>query len=577
MTRLLLSTAFALCFAVSSLMAQDDMNVTSPDMTQDPEQQQQWIDGQNPYPAKPKNMWEIGVNAGHSFVAGDVDAPVWSGFGAGLTFRKSLSYVLSIRFGGQYTSSKGYDGRATTYAAIASEPTFAQNGGASGPWGQYSGGNVHRNYQTNIFSGNVELLVNIGNILFHNPEVKWNLYVAGGVGFHSVDTKVDMLTGGDQTSPYIFESVTAGLDPTTSDGRKDARKRLKDLLDGDYESEGYEDAGESDFHGLFSLGISRKLGGRVSLGLEHQIMFWGSDYMDGFTNGSSRSADMNHYTSLRFDIAIGNKEKRVAPLHWVNPLDPTMNDVAALKQRPKFDLTDSDGDGIIDMIDQEINTPAGCPVDTRGVTLDSDGDGVVDCKDKEPYSPPGYDVDADGVAQVPKYVTEQQVQAMIDARPIPDMTWFLPMVHFDLDKYYVKPEYYGALHNVASVLKSRPNMKLVVKGYADNRGTDDYNNVLSYNRAEAVVNHLVNNFAVQRDRLVLQYAGSSENIVGNLPSNYNTDVEEEKGHYMNRRVEFMVAKSGDSEMARPEGKAGSNTPGSSRSGAKYSGNRNSGY
>ncbi len=63
-----------------------------------------------------------------------------------------------------------------------------------------------------------------------------------------------------------------------------------------------------------------------------------------------------------------------------------------LKQRPKFDLTDSDGDGVIDMTDQEINTAAGCPVDTRGITLDSDGDGVVDCKDEEPYSPPGYEV-----------------------------------------------------------------------------------------------------------------------------------------------------------------------------------------
>jgi hypothetical protein len=42
------------------------------------------------------------------------------------------------------------------------------------------------------------------------------------------------------------------------------------------------------------------------------------------------------------------------------------------------------------MTDQELNTMAGCPVDTRGVTLDSDGDSIPDCKDQEPYSPPGF-------------------------------------------------------------------------------------------------------------------------------------------------------------------------------------------
>ena len=44
----------------------------------------------------------------------------------------------------------------------------------------------------------------------------------------------------------------------------------------------------------------------------------------------------------------------------------------------------------IDMLDQEVNTPAGAPVDTRGIALDSDGDNIADYKDKEPYSPPGY-------------------------------------------------------------------------------------------------------------------------------------------------------------------------------------------
>ena len=263
-------------------------------------------------------------------------------------------------------------------------------------------------------------------------------------------------------------------------------------------------------------------------------------------------------------------------MYWVNPLDAPLNDVAELKQRPKFDLTDSDGDGVIDMIDQEPDTPAGCPVDTRGIILDSDGDGVPDCKDQEPYSPPGYTVDENGVANVTTpYLTESEIRAIVNERPIPKTEWFLPMVHFDLDKYYIKPEFYGALANVAQVLNSHPNINLVVTGYSDNRGDADYNAVLAYNRAEAVVNALTNNFGVGANRLVLKY--SDQQLIDGLPSNHSTTYEQERGQYMNRRVEFSVAQGGESSDARPEGEAGSDTPGSSREGAKYSGNRNSGY
>ena len=65
-------------------------------MTLDPEQNQKWRDGQYPYSAKPKSMWELGIHAGHSFVSGDVEAPFPAGFGFGLHLRKSINYILSF-------------------------------------------------------------------------------------------------------------------------------------------------------------------------------------------------------------------------------------------------------------------------------------------------------------------------------------------------------------------------------------------------------------------------------------------------------------------------------------------------
>ncbi len=314
--------------------------------------------------------------------------------------------------------------------------------------------------------------------------------------------------------------------------------------------------------------------------MEYEVFISDNDLLDGWEGTTFRGNDIQHFASLRLGLALGSFEKRVEPLYWVNPLDATMNDIAELKQRPKFDLTDSDGDGVIDMIDQEKDSPAGCPVDTRGVVLDSDGDGVIDCKDEEPYSPPGYDVDARGVAQVPKmYLTESEINNLITERTADlKLDWFLPMIHFDLDKYYLKPEFYGHLAHVAQVMKSHPNLKVVATGFTDNRKDPAYNNVLSYNRATEAVNYIVDNFGIPRDRFYVNYDGLEDPIIPGLPPNHNTTVEQEHKHYMNRRVEFRVAMDGDRDMSRPDGPdAGSNTPGSSRPGAKYSGNRNSGY
>jgi len=60
-------------------------------------------------------------------------------------------------------------------------------------------------------------------------------------------------------------------------------------------------------------------------------------------------------------------------------------------------LADQDNDGIMDMVDQCLDTPAGVEVDTVGCPLDSDNDGVFDYLDKESSTPKGATVDNQGV------------------------------------------------------------------------------------------------------------------------------------------------------------------------------------
>ena len=598
MTRLfyvLMSTLLFVLFTtnLSAQVTTEESPEITDEMTVDPEQNAAWRTGQGVYSARPKNMWELGIHAGSAFISGDVEAPFPPGYGFGLHLRKAINYNLSFRLDGTYQSSRGYDARPFNF--FGSERTYQQNYEETPILGQYidentNADNIHRNYKTNFLDLSLEGIFNFGNILFHNPSNKWNTFVVLGGGLGFPKTYVDLLDG-DQL--YDFSSVSEGLDLETAEGRKESRSRLKDLLDGDFETPGgiekdvltiLNDHKTIIPHFHFGVGVTRKLSRRINLSLEHRVIVSDNDLLDAFEDRTSldetTSNDVAHYTSLRLGINLGNFERRVEPLYWVNPLDGPLTDIAELKQRPKFDLTDSDGDGVIDMTDQEINTPAGCPVDTRGVTLDSDGDGLPDCKDQEPYSPPGYEVDASGVAQVPEYLTEEELVELMTTRggAFGNFSWFLPMIHFDLDKYYIKPEFYGSLHHVATVMNAHPDMKIVAHGYTDNRSSPEYNNVLSYNRANAAINYLVENYNIPRSRFIISYGGEQSPIVKGLPDSHNISSTEEYKHYINRRVEFRVATATDTDMSRPEGpEAGENTPGSSRPGSKYSGNRNSGY
>ena len=127
---------------------------------------------------------------------------------------------------------------------------------------------------------------------------------------------------------------------------------------------------EQNIHVVFigGMGVSRKLTKRLNLSLEHQVHVTDNDLLDGIQwrtdLDQTRQDDIQHYTNLRLGINLGRFKKRVEPLYWVNPLDAAYSDIAELKQRPKFDLTDTDQDGVMDMLDQETETPAGAPVDT---------------------------------------------------------------------------------------------------------------------------------------------------------------------------------------------------------------------
>lgn len=62
---------------------------------------------------------------------------------------------------------------------------------------------------------------------------------------------------------------------------------------------------------------------------------------------------------------------------------------------------------------------------------------------------------------------------------------------FDYDAYDIRSDAQATLSHDASYLASHPNIKVVIGGYCDERGSNEYNLALGQNRADAAKNALV--------------------------------------------------------------------------------------
>lgn len=346
-----------------------------------------------------------------------------------------------------------------------------------------------------------------------------------------------------------------------------------------------------------------------TVGLEQRVVIsQSSRLLDGYRweqdehSSITASFDNLSYTSLSLNFHVGLK-KRTEPLYWLNPIQYSYKRLTDMTPEAIAEalFKDDDGDGVPNMLDKEPNTKKDCPVDTHGVALDSDKDGIIDCEDKEPYSPPGFPIDSVGVAMVPtccdeesydgssyreeigpdgevvrrRIVDETEVegevitkgkkkQVVVDgevvsgykrkgsSRPGSECEKItLPSVSFEDDKYYIDQGFDNKLQQIAERMLLCPDVRLVVTGFNESRNDPKYNEQLSWNRANAAVDYLVEKYGISRDRFIVKYRGG-KNAAGSAA--------ERKAR---NKVDFRYANEGENGNSNPPAphpglKAGSN-------------------
>jgi OmpA-OmpF porin, OOP family len=103
-------------------------------------------------------------------------------------------------------------------------------------------------------------------------------------------------------------------------------------------------------------------------------------------------------------------------------------------------------------------------------------------------------------------------------------------IYFDVNKDVVKPESYGALNDIAKILKEASDVKVKIVGHTDSDGDDKLNLELSQRRAASVKNALVKDFGINAAMVETDGKGEGEPVASNDNSTNKA---------LNRRVEFI--------------------------------------
>ncbi len=109
-------------------------------------------------------------------------------------------------------------------------------------------------------------------------------------------------------------------------------------------------------------------------------------------------------------------------------------------------------------------------------------------------------------------------------------TIVLKNIFFDTRKFDLKNESKIELDKLVMLLKDNPNLKIQIDGHTDNVGQEKDNELLSTNRAKAVVGYLLTK-SINPQRLTSKGFGSTKPV---------SDNANEKGKALNRRTELFV-------------------------------------
>ncbi len=141
---------------------------------------------------------------------------------------------------------------------------------------------------------------------------------------------------------------------------------------------------------------------------------------------------------------------------------------------------------------------------------DSDGDGVIDAREKCESTTVGAQVDNYGCGGETAHKVRQELR-----------------INFPNNSYVVAPEYYRDIKQLADFMMQYPDTAVVIEGHTSKKGSKKLNMALSQKRAQAVADILENKFGIAASRI---------SAVGYGFERLLDEGNNERAHARNRRI-----------------------------------------
>ncbi|MBV6639820.1 MAG: PD40 domain-containing protein [Cyclobacteriaceae bacterium] len=122
--------------------------------------------------------------------------------------------------------------------------------------------------------------------------------------------------------------------------------------------------------------------------------------------------------------------------------------------------------------------------------------------------------------------TEVMMERIVIEKPI-----VLENIYYDLDKASIREDAALVLDSLVTIMNDNPEIYVELGSHTDVRADDDYNMDLSYRRARAAVQYMINN-GIDASRITAKGYGESQLVIENATT--------EEEHQKNRRTEFKV-------------------------------------
>jgi outer membrane protein OmpA-like peptidoglycan-associated protein len=390
--------------------------------------------------------------------------------------------------------------------------TFAIEGGGFLGRGRGTDRSQGLHFRSDIRELNLGVNVDLANLLFprSKSEKRYTLYAKAGLGMAYFRGAAYQLAAENQYDAPVVRVV--GYEDNTLENSRFTRSGL-----------------------LYSGGgVAYKINGKLDIFAETTFRFLNSDNLEGVKTNNDN--DRYTYSALGLTYKLGNTK-------WVRPEEEFIGKLSILDSIMDG-FKDTDGDGVIDMVDKEANTVKGSKVygdgstfDTDadgvpdhldqqllspckevneyGVSLDSDNDGVADCLDLEPNTEKGSQVDARG-----KKIDVKSENTVTNTKTIGFDPIFFASNSSSLDADARK-----SLFLVAKYLKENPSSKIEIVGHTDATGSNMINDKLGNSRAKAISDQLVNVYGIDASRLITVSKGDKEQLAKGKRAKENRRVD----------------------------------------------------